>query len=252
MKTYSKNKFNTIPDAVLFDLDNTLYSYEEAHLIAQEAVKEKTLRMLSISPKDFDDAYSQAKKNIKAKLKNTAASHSRLLYLQNMLEILKLGTQILLALDLEQTYWRKFLGHAILFDDVKEFLEELNLLNIPAAIITDLTVQIQFRKIIYFGLDKYFKHVITSEESGFDKPHESSFKLAIDKLQPKGNCIWMIGDDPIKDIGGARNNINAITIQKIHKGVTLGCGENVPDACFTDFNELRKFILKIQILENKL
>ena len=50
-----------------------------------------------------------------------------------------------------------------------ELLEEIRLLEIPIAIVTDMTAQIQFRKILYFNLDYYFDHVVTSEEAGCEK-----------------------------------------------------------------------------------
>ncbi len=122
---------------------------------------------------------------IKNRLKGTGSSHSRLLYLQRMLEILGLGSQVLLALDFEQTYWRTFLSNAILFDGVKELLEDIRLIGIPTAIVTDLTAQIQFRKIVYFGLEYYFDFIVTSEEARYDKPHEAPFKIAVEKCALK-------------------------------------------------------------------
>ena len=245
MKIYTNDRFTRLPDAILFDTDNTLYPYDPAHHVAQEAVKAKVVRTISIKPGEFDSALAEARKQVKARLKDTASSHSRLLYMQRMLEILGLGSQVLLALDFEQTYWRTFLSHAVLFDDVKELLDDLRLLGIPTAIVTDLTAQIQFRKVVYFGLDRYFDYIVTSEEAGFDKPHSAPFQIALDKMQPKGDCVWMIGDNPINDIRGAREKIKAITLQKIHQGVELGTGENAPDAMFGEFSQLRRFIASL-------
>ncbi|MDH6154060.1 HAD superfamily hydrolase (TIGR01549 family) [Polynucleobacter sphagniphilus] len=236
------NCFTQLPDAVLFDTDNTLYPYDPAHYAAQEAVKEKVINTFAISTKDFDSAFQEARKQIKARLGHTASSHSRLLYMQRMLEIMGLGSQVLLALDFEQTYWRTFLSNATLFDGVKELLDDLRLLGIPTAIVTDLTAQIQFRKVVYFGLDRYFNFIVTSEEAGFDKPHEAPFQIALEKMQPKGDVIWMIGDNPVNDIGGARAKINAITLQKIHDGVEKGVGVNTPHATFKEFKEVRRLL----------
>jgi putative hydrolase of the HAD superfamily len=240
-----QNRFLRLPDAVLFDTDNTLYPYDPAHAAAQQAVKEKVMSTFSISGKDFDEAFSEARKQIKTRLGHTASSHSRLLYLQRMLEIMGLGSQVLLALDFEQTYWRTFLANAILFEEIKELLDDFRLLGIPTAIVTDLTAQIQFRKVVYFGLDHHFNYIVTSEEAGFDKPHEAPFQIALDKMQPKGDCIWMIGDNPINDIRGAKEKINAVTLQKIHDGVELGIDKNAPDASFNEYSELRKLLTKV-------
>lgn len=245
MKIINPARFNQLPDAILFDTDNTLYPYDPAHAAAQSAVCDKVVKMFSVSPADFDQAFKQARAEVKARLKHTASSHSRLLYLQRMLEIMGLGSQVLLALDFEQTYWRTFLSNAILFDGVKELLDDIRLLGIPTAIVTDLTAQIQFRKVVYFGLDHYFDYIITSEEAGFDKPHEAPFKIALEKMRPKGECYWMIGDNPVNDIQGAREKINAITLQKIHSGIQVGQGVCEPDATFHDFDSVRKLIASI-------
>lgn len=245
MKILAQDRFDRLPDAILFDTDNTLYPYAPAHAAAQDAVRTKVVATFAISPDDFDKAFNEARRQIKTRLKHTASSHSRLLYLQRMLEIMGLGSQVLWALDFEQTYWRTFLSNAILFDDVKELLDDLRLLGIPTAIVTDLTAQIQFRKVVYFGLDHYFDYIVTSEEAGFDKPHEAPFQIALEKMRPKGNCIWMIGDNPINDIRGARERMNAVTIQKIHEDTELGTGENAPDAAFNEFSALRRLLVRM-------
>lgn len=247
MKFNNPEKFKQLPDAILFDTDNTLYHYDPAHAAAQAAVTIKVCKNLSISEKDFNIAYGKARHDVKERLDGTASSHSRLLYMQRMLEILGLGSQVLLALDFEQTYWRTFLSTAELFDDVKELLDDIRLLGIPIAIVTDLTAQIQFRKIVYFGLDQYFDCIVTSEEAGFDKPNAAPFQIAMKKLNPLGSKIWMIGDNPINDIIGAREAIGAITLQKKHPGVLLGTGNDAPDAVFENFGSLRKIIKSYSI-----
>lgn len=245
MKIFNASRVQQFPDAIFFDTDNTLYPYDPAHLAAQKAVKKKVVDTFSVKAEDFDRAFNRARNDVKERLQGTASSHSRLLYMQRMLEIMGLGSQVLLALDLEQTYWRTFLGNAVLFEGVKELLDEIRLWGIPTAIVTDLTAQIQFRKIVYFGLDHYFDHIVTSEEAGCDKPHKQQFELALDKIQPQGKCVWMVGDNPLNDIQGAREAIGAVTFQKLHKGITLGKGSAQPDASFKDFIELKELLLKL-------
>jgi HAD superfamily hydrolase (TIGR01549 family) len=245
VKIINSERFSRLPDAILFDTDNTLYPYDPAHETAMRAVREKVTKTFSIDGDAFDKAFAEAREQVKKRLHHTAASHSRLLYFQRMLEIIGLGSQVMLALDFEQTYWRTFLSNAVLFDEVKELLDDLRLLGIPTAIVTDLTAQIQFRKVVYFGLDHYFDYIVTSEEAGHDKPHEAPFQIALEKMRPKGNCIWMIGDNPVNDIRGAREKVNAVTLQKIHEGTHIGIDENTPDAAFEDYKELRRLITKL-------
>jgi len=250
MIVYNPERFKMLPDAVLFDTDNTLYPYDPAHEAAIRAVRQKVTETFSISSEQFYSAFDQARTEIKTRLGQTASSHSRLLYFQRMLEIIGLRSQVLLALDFEQTYWRTFLSHAELFEGVKELLDDLRLLGIPSAIVTDLTAQIQFRKMVYFGLDHYFDYIITSEEVGYDKPHPAAFQITLEKINPAGNNIWMIGDSAVNDILGAKQAIDATTIQKIHSGVKEGEGKTQPDAVIYHFSELIDFFKQCKIGAN--
>ena len=230
----------TKPKAVIFDTDNTLYPYIPSDLAATKAVEKKAEQLLNVSKEKFREVFEKARSQIKTQLGETASSHSRLLYLQRSIELLGFGTQIFLTLDLEQTYWRTFLSESNLFTDVREFLMDIKSDGISTAIITDLTAQIQFRKIVYFKLDSYFDYVVTSEESGYDKPHTSPYQIAVDKLKIEPSDIWMIGDNPIADVAGA-NKFNMVTLQKIHAGIkSYKYGDNAPNLKFHDYSELRK------------
>ena len=108
-ETLQKEKFTNLPSAVLFDTDNTLYAYDAPHKAGMIAVKSKVMGVFSISDEDFEKSFKLARKDVKKTIDGTAASHSRLLYMQRMMEILGLGSQVLLALDLEQNILRTFL-----------------------------------------------------------------------------------------------------------------------------------------------
>ena len=236
-----------IPKAIIFDTDNTLYPYNQSHKEAMAAVESKVCKTLNISKENFDQSFITARNIVKKRLHGTASSHSRLLYFQAMLENLGLGSQVLLALDFEQTYWRSFLSHSFLFEGVIDLLETIRQKKIPCAIVTDLTAQIQFRKVVYFGLEHYFNFIVSSEEAGFDKPHEAPFLLALEKLSlsnnPDKNSVWMIGDNPVNDILGAKKTIEAFTIQKIHPGVEQS---DSADIIFSSFLDLNQFLQKLK------
>ena len=242
MKLSHPDRFLTRPDAVLFDLDNTLYAYEPAHVAAWRAVKDKLSDSLSFTPQRSDQLFQEARDQIKAQLGRSASSHSRLLYFQRMMELGGLGSRALLALDLEQTYWRTFLRNAVLFDGVRELLDDLRLADIPAALVTDLTAQIQFRKLVYWQLEDSFAAIVTSEEAGAEKPHEAPFQLVREKVQGADGVLWMIGDNSETDIRGAKDSLDAVTLQKVHPGVRKGRDATTPDAWFTSFLALRDFM----------
>ena len=234
-----------IPEAVLFDTDNTLYNYEPANRKATNAIAKKIKNILDINKHEFLTNYMEEKNEIKNELGPVAGSHSRLLYCQRLLEKLGFKAQLMIALDLEQTFWRTFLANAPLFPGVRLFLKNLQLNNIPIAIVTDLTAHIQLRKLTYFNLEETFDAVVTSEEAGADKPDKRNFDLVLKKLAlSQRNKIWMIGDNPKTDIAGGKL-INAITFQKLHTGVCQGRDGNKPDFIFNSFGDLNKYFLKI-------
>ena len=197
---------------MLFDLDNTLYFYDPAHEAGNSAVVEKATSNLGIDAQQFNESLARARVDVKQQLGTTASSHSRLLYYQRALEYLGLRSQVLLSLEFEQTYWRNFLSAVVLREGTVSFLDQLARAGIPKVIVTDLTSQIQFRKLIYLDLDQRFEYVVTSEESGADKPDRAGFDLAIGKLPPVSGPIWMIGDNIKSDIEGAKNALDATTL----------------------------------------
>ena len=180
----------------------------EYHLGKKEQAKKRMLSNLN--------SFNEAEK----KLGNTASSHSRLLYFQKTIENLGLGTRIVLTLDLEQTYWRFFLVNLRLFPGIKDFICQLKSDGVITANITDLTAQIQFRKLVYLGLDEYFDYVVTSEEAGRDKPDKAPFDIILSKIGVDPSEVWMIGDNPVNDIEGAVR-AGMIPVQKLHNGVIV-------------------------------
>ncbi|KGG02845.1 2-haloalkanoic acid dehalogenase [Prochlorococcus marinus str. MIT 9321] len=238
----NKKSFIEIPKAIIFDTDNTLYPYKPSHKVALKAAINKASKILSISESEFKKAYLISREEVKYRLGEVASSHSRLLYFQRAIEILGLQSQILLSLDLEQTYWRTFLQNSELFPNVIELLKILKKQNIKTAIVTDLTAQIQFRKIIYFGLEDYFDYIVTSEESGKDKPFQNSFELVLKKLDIEANKCWMIGDSFNSDMVGS-NKLGIVSIHKKERSHFFKKEVSYVDAEFSEFKSLQDFFI---------
>ena len=239
------NSAISFPKAIIFDTDNTLYPYPPSHDSAMKAVFVKLKKLVGLDQRETSVVFNEARRQIKQQLLNTASSHSRLLYFQRMIELLGMGTRISLALDLEQTYWRTFLTNAQLFDGVLEFLQVLKSKGVITANVTDLTAQIQFRKMVYFNLGDYFDYVVTSEESGKDKPSTNSYKLAFDKLEIEPHDAWMIGDDAISDMFGAKEfGLTTFFISHYYSDVKE-CNSDTTDIVFDSFSDLNGLFLKV-------
>lgn len=242
MKIFNKAAFAVQPSCVLLDLDNTLYDYAPCHEAGQMAARSLAQQTLNLSPAAFDRCFSDARAELKNRLGPTGASHSRLLYFQRTVERAGFASQPFVALQLEQAYWRAYLETAVLADQAYEFLDDLRIAGIPAIIVTDLTAQIQLRKLVILGLDRLVEWVVTSEESGRDKPDAASFELALAKMGGVEGAVWMVGDDIDCDLHGARRAIGAVTLQKLANNTRAATKVADADAAFASFRALRKLL----------
>lgn len=152
-----------------FDLDNTLYSYNNAHLPAQDTLVEFLSSQLKLKHQKVSSGLETARVSVKERLGSTASSHSRLIYISEYLRTLECHSQIELTLSGESIYWNRYLSEMKLYDHAHDFLLFTRSYGYVNTLVTDLTTSIQMRKLRYLGVDTVFDLVVTSEEAGGDK-----------------------------------------------------------------------------------
>lgn len=183
-----------VPQLVIIDLDDTLYDYSIANRAGEKALNEFIASVLNQSSSDIAAELSKARITLKSRLGEVAASHSRLLYVREFLNSKQIQIHASFALECEQVFWREYLLSSSLFPGVIEFLTYLRLRKTQLVLVTDLTTSIQLRKLAWFGLDKFFDLVLTSEEAGGDKKSGLPEDLLHKLLVPTPERIWSIGD----------------------------------------------------------
>ena len=186
---------NRKPNLVVVDLDGTLYEYEVCHVAGMESLYEFLKPQLGLSKIEFQSCIDQSRARVKTRLGNTASSHSRLIYLEQFMIDYKLGFRPKLLLQGAQIYWSTFLSRMIIRPGVEEFLLTCRQLGIRVAVVTDLTSEIQLRKIVRLGLETYVDYFITSEFVGSDKVTMAGFELIKGLQNNQVNSFnWYIGD----------------------------------------------------------
>lgn len=240
-KSYSEANLASAPDAILMDFDNTIYPYDVCAERAYAAVAKKAEVTFSIPTRDFETAYMSARRQVKGRLGASASAHSRLLYINETLRILGLGFHPASILELEQIYWREYLSKLEPFEGVVDFINEVRANDIPLGLVTNLTCEIQLRKLMFGRLDRSFDFMVTSEEAGADKPDPRPYLVAIEKagLSAGKYNIWMIGDDIEADMQGAKQAISAITLLKTDIAVLRKKSIPDVDGAFTSFSSLK-------------
>lgn len=197
-------------NGVIFDLDNTLYDYGLCNNAAVEQVGRHLCSLLGISDEEFRQGYNEANQRVKRNLRNVAASHNRLLYMQAFLEQYSVF-DMEKALYCSDLYWDVFFKHMMLEPYVKNMLIKFRASGLKIGICTDLTAHIQFRKIVSLGISSLIDAVVTSEEIGIEKPDPKMFKAVLRKLGLNEDETIMVGDDFQKDIlGASRIGIKAV------------------------------------------
>lgn len=182
------------PELAIFDLDNTLYDYGIANASGQAALISFLSKNLGISELEVSYLLQESRKRVKSRLGRTASSHSRLLYIRDLLVQLHIHTNASFALECEQVFWREYLNKSQLFSGVIELLSFLRLAKTRLILITDLSSQIQLRKLAWLGLDKTFDIIVTSEEAGGDKITRKPEEFLRELVSPVGET-WSVGDE---------------------------------------------------------
>lgn len=196
--------------SIFFDLDNTIYNYDESNNYAEEklflAIKEE----LGLSRSTFNCYLKQSKAIVKKNLHGTAAEHNRLLYMQNICEMADISS-IRYSKSWYDIYWNSFLDQMQIYDYVIPVFDYLKSNNKKIVIVTDLTALIQYRKIDKLGIAGYVDYIVTSEEAGAEKPDKRIFNIALKKVKCCPSEVIMVGDDKDKDIVGAEKlNISCV------------------------------------------
>jgi FMN phosphatase YigB (HAD superfamily) len=82
----------------------------------------------------------------------------------------------------------------VLFEGVEELVNYLRLSRSKLVLVTDLSTQIQIRKLAWLGLEKTFELIITSEEAGGDKETGKPEAMLRRFVTPVVGKTWAIGD----------------------------------------------------------
>ena len=192
-----------MPRALLLDLDDTLYDYHPAEAQARRVVTALLSQDLGRPEAEVRHLWDEARRAVKARVGPRGASHSRLLYLHDLVH--RAGRVDLLpkVRQYDRAFWTAFLQTARLRDGALDLLSAWKRAGHKIALVTDLTLDVQLWKLEHFDLLRWLDAVVVSEEVEADKPQAAIFELAAARLGvPLAQCV-VLGDSPDRDIAGA-------------------------------------------------
>ncbi|WP_416394145.1 MULTISPECIES: HAD family hydrolase [unclassified Curtobacterium] len=101
------------------------------------------------------------------------------------------------------------------FPDVLPLLGELRSRGHRLGLLTNGTTAQQSEKLRVTGLDTAFDVVCTSERIGVQKPDARAFHVLADELGVPATACLFVGDDPVRDVAGARSvGMHAVLVDR--------------------------------------
>lgn len=190
--------------SVIFDIDNTLYSYDNCHIQAWDALCEYVEQTLHLSREEFNRSHAAAAKTLEQRLGAPCASvHNRLLRYQILLEEHHLSLEY--AQPMCRLYWSTLIAAAQPSPGVIDCLSALKREGYILGVGTDMTADYQLEKLRALQMFPFFSFMVTSEEVLAEKPSQKFFQCCAEKAGVAAEQCLYVGDNLQKDVIGAEN-----------------------------------------------
>lgn len=233
--------------AVFFDLDNTLYSYDNADDAAQRSLNRFCARQFGLSEEFTGRRIHEIMDQLIGEMGwKQAATHDRLIRFSRFLQ--DIGQPVFpYAGMMYDIYWDTLIQNMTLEKGVYRFLGELKNRGYYVACATNMLSWIQYRKVRKLGMGSLLEDLITSAEVCTEKPDPEFFRFCVKKagFQPD-ECVY-IGDNYRLDVLGSREaGLRGILYQTAelaarHEGAEPGT------PVIRDYSELEKNLKLIEM-----
>lgn len=215
--------------AALIDLDETMCNSSQAHEEALESVVNFLLHSnreddLNEKPHWSDkesliDLYNESLRSVISSTPSVTAKYNRAQIFIRFVELLTGETDLQLALELYDLYYREVFMRLKLYPHSAELLKWLKDKGIKIAVVSNGSTHIRVQKIVELGLARFIDALVTSEEAGVAKPSKTPFVLALAKLDAKPSETFVIGNSEENDMfGAAELGMKSILV---HRGRSL-------------------------------
>ena len=181
------------PQAILFDLDGTLWDRTNAVRALANEQHEYLHEIVGHIPREhYVDRI--------VRLDDLGRVDKRILYET-------IGVEFdLRAFEVDRLhadFWTRYVRHTRPFPEVIDTLRHLRNAGIKRGIVTNGSAVVQDAKIEQLGLSAMVEAVLISEGEGIRKPNPEIFHRAVARLGVEVSQTWFVGDNPVDDVAGA-------------------------------------------------
>ena len=191
--------------AVIFDFDNTLEYWSSARSKCEKKILSEVSSEISMSYNRLSSAFLRIGQECLVSAEKPAM-FSRAFWLKKAIESEGRHLSLRRIQHYTEKFWDCVAGSVRLYSGAIELLDFLKQKGIKLSLISDSDGLRKYKmvRISKLGIDSYFDAIITSDDSGFNKPHPKIFKMALNKLGVDVDSAVMVGDNPRSDCMGAK------------------------------------------------
>lgn len=192
---------------IFFDIDNTIFDFDSCDSQGMKGLRDYAYKILKLDRDEFENTYWSAAHSLKRKIgKDNSTIHNILIRMQNTLEQLHIPYDPHAPI-MAELYWKTFFEHMQPEPFLIETLETLKKKGFKLGIGTNMTADIQFKKLQLLHVLSYIDIIITSEEALSEKPNPRFFQVCLEKAEwlagaSAGECVF-VGDSFKNDVMGA-------------------------------------------------
>ena len=183
-------------EAVLFDLDNTLVDFMKM----KQRCSEAAIRAMVEAGLPLDEEKATAK--LFEMYGKVGIENQKIFEKFLKAEMGDVDFKILAAGI--AAYRRIKAGHLVPYAHVRDTLVKLKGRGLKLGIVSDAPKLQAWLRLAEMNLMEFFDVVIALEDTGELKPSELPFKAALQKLELDASNILFVGDNPERDIKGAK------------------------------------------------
>ena len=222
--------------AVVFDLDNTLLDFWGAKVISCNASIDAMIKAgLRIKKRkatkilfELYDIYGIEHKEILQKF---------LMKTEKKTDMKILSAGIVAYREIQAHYHKPY-------PNVADVLKELKKRKYKLGVISDAPQLKLWLRMTEARLTDYFDVVVSAEEAGKTKPESEPFLMALDKLKVRPEQVLYVGDNPKRDIQGAKvlGMKTALAEYGMQKAFSRHLKGTEPDFILKDIKDLLKIV----------
>ena len=191
---------------IFFDLDNTLWDFEEnSYHALHAAFNHFEIQKQEIDFNQFFSAYSIHNKSLWEAYRQKKIVKNELKELRFLKTFAELGIAGIDANKMNEFYLSEMPGQQRLVEGAKDLLDYLKSKRYHLYIITNGFKEVQHKKLETSGIADYFQKIFISEEIKAPKPDRKIFEYAIKSANAPKQKSLMIGDNFEIDVKGALN-----------------------------------------------